>query len=78
MWKLMLHTEQFDVHMNEAELLLKITIFTGEQAAPVTVHMSYGDLTQMLHTLLEINRSFRGDISFFLAKTLSDKPEWDR
>ncbi|WNR43066.1 hypothetical protein [Paenibacillus roseipurpureus] len=74
MWKLMLHTEQFDIHMHEAELVLRISIYAGEQAAPVTVHMSYADLTEMLHTLLEINRTFRGDISFFLAKTLSDKP----
>lgn len=74
MWKPMLHTEQFDIHMNEAELLLRISIYAGEQSAHAMVHLSYADLTQMLHTLLEINRSFRGDISFFLAKSLSDKP----
>ncbi|OCT12134.1 hypothetical protein A8709_30240 [Paenibacillus pectinilyticus] len=74
MWKLMLQTEQFDVHMDEANLLLEIRILTGDHVAPVTVRMCHADLTQLLHTLLEINRSFRGDIAFFLAKKLTDKP----
>lgn len=75
MWKLMLQTEQFDIHMDEAKLLLEIRIRTGENGTPVIVQMSHADLTEMIHTLLEINRSFRGDIAFFLAKNLTDKPK---
>ena len=74
MWKLMLRTEQFDIHMDEANLLLEIRIQTGENGTPVIVQMSHVDLTEMIHTRLEINRSIRGDIAFFLAKNLSDKP----
>lgn len=74
MWELMLATEQLDIYMDEANLRLEIRIQTDKTLAPFTIRMNYTDLTQLIHTLLEINRSFRGDIPFFHNKKLPGKP----
>ena len=67
MWELMLATEQLDIYMDEANLRLEIRIKQNRQdVSTFTIRMNHTDLTQLiLHTLLEINRSFRGDIPFF-------------
>jgi hypothetical protein len=73
MWELMLATEQLDIYMDEANVRLEIRIKTENTLAPLTIRMSHSDLTQLIHTLLEINRSFRGDIPFFHTKKLPGK-----
>lgn len=73
----MLATEQLDIYMDEANLRLEIRVKNDKSLAPFTIRMNQTDLTQLIHTLLEINRSFRGDIPFFhtvQSKKLPGKP----
>ncbi|MDR6549034.1 hypothetical protein [Paenibacillus qinlingensis] len=73
MWELMLANEQLEIYMDEANLRLEIRIKSEKYTDPFTLRMNYTDLTQLIHTLLEINRSFRGDIPFFHTKKLPGK-----
>jgi hypothetical protein len=73
MWELMLATEQLDIYMDEVNLKLEIRIKSERDLPPFTIRMNHTDLTQLIYTLLEINRSFRGDIPFFHTKKLPGK-----
>ncbi|MNR04711.1 hypothetical protein D3C85_1206940 [compost metagenome] len=68
MWEQMLETEQLDIYMDEANLRLEIRMKSESNLSPLTIRMSHTDLTQLIHTLLEISRSFRGDVPFFHLK----------
>ncbi|CAN7411884.1 hypothetical protein [Paenibacillus sp. LjRoot56] len=73
MWELMLATEQLEVYMDEVNLRLEIRLKSERDSSPLTIRMNHTDLTQLIYTLLEINRSFRGDIPFFHTKKLPGK-----
>ncbi|KRE69791.1 hypothetical protein [Paenibacillus sp. Soil750] len=73
MWELMLATEQLEVYMDEVNLRLEIRLKSERDSSPITIRMNHTDLTQLIYTLLEINRSFRGDIPFFHTKKLPSK-----
>lgn len=73
MWELMLATEQLDIYMDEVNLKLEIRIKSERDVAPLIIRMNHTDLTQLIYTLLEINRSFRGDIPFFHTQKLSGR-----
>lgn len=73
MWELMLATEQLEVYMDEVNLRLEIRLKSERDSSPLTIRMNHTDLTQLIYTLLEINRSFRGDIPFFHTKRLPGK-----
>ncbi|CAH1217836.1 hypothetical protein PAECIP111891_04647 [Paenibacillus allorhizoplanae] len=73
MWELMLATEQLDIYMDEVNLRLEIRLKSERDSTPLTIRMNHTDLTQLIYTLLEINRSFRGDIPFFHTKKLPGK-----
>ena len=68
MWEQMLETEQLDIYMDEVNLRLEIRIKSESALSPLTIRMNHTDLTQLIHTLLEISRSFRGDVPFFYSK----------
>lgn len=74
MWELMLATEQLDIYMDEVNLKLEIRIKSDRDLVPLVIRMNHTDLTQLIYTLLEINRSFRGDIPFFIRKSCQAKP----
>ncbi|MDQ0897375.1 MULTISPECIES: hypothetical protein [unclassified Paenibacillus] len=65
MWKQMLLTEQLEIQMDESNHLLEVRLSRTEQEETAIVRLNHAELIQILHTLLEINRSFRGDISYF-------------
>jgi hypothetical protein len=65
MWELMLATEQLDIYMDEVNLRLELRIKNEKSLTPFIIRMNQTDLTQLIYTLLEINRSFRGDIPFY-------------
>ncbi|NOU76649.1 hypothetical protein GC098_35715 [Paenibacillus sp. LMG 31458] len=77
MWKQMLLTEQLEIQMDESNHLLEVRLSRTEQEETAIVRLNHAELIQILHTLLEINRSFRGDISYFHSVQDQIKPELD-
>lgn len=66
MWEEMLLTEQLSIHMDKSSHRLELKLREHECEDTVSaVQLSQAELTQLLHTLLEINRCFRGDIAYF-------------
>ena len=77
MWKQMLLTEQLEIQMDESNHLLEVRLNRTEQEETATVRLNHTELIQILHTLLEINRSFRGDTSYFQSEQDQVKPKLD-
>ncbi|MCY9670579.1 hypothetical protein M5X11_37800 [Paenibacillus alginolyticus] len=77
MWKQMLLTEQLEIQMDESNHLFEVRLRRTEQEDTAAVRLSHAELIQILHTLLEINRSFRGDISYFHSAQVMVKPQLD-
>ncbi|MCY9656397.1 hypothetical protein P5G65_15045 [Paenibacillus chondroitinus] len=66
MWEEMLLTEQLNIHMDKANHMLELKLRDHEQEDTFsTVQLSHAELILLLHTLLEVNRCFRGDIPYF-------------
>lgn len=69
MWEELLLSNKLDVHMDRTNLLLQLTLHNKEEdastSAPPKVQLSHAELVQLLHTVLEANRCFRGDIAYF-------------
>jgi hypothetical protein len=74
MWKQMLLTEQLEIQMDESNHLLEVKLSRTEQEETAIVQLNHAELIQIMHTLLEINRSFRGDISYFHSEQDQIKP----
>jgi hypothetical protein len=66
MWKLMLTTELLEIQMNELEQLFELKLRGGKRKQDTAVvRLNQADLIQLVHILLEINRTFRGDVPYF-------------
>lgn len=74
MWQKMLLTEQLEIQMDESNHLFEVRLRRIEQEDTAAVRLNHAELIQILHTLLEINRSFRGDISYFHSVQVMVKP----
>ncbi|MGO4273958.1 hypothetical protein AB4Z22_29685 [Paenibacillus sp. TAF58] len=77
MWKQMLLMEQLEIQMDESNHLFEVKLSRTEQKETAIVQLNHAELIQILHTLLEINRSFRGDISYFHPEQNQVKPKLD-
>lgn len=73
MWKQMLLTEQLEILMDESNLQLEVRLIITEKEKANVVRLTHAELMQLMHTLLEINRSFRGDIAYFHSVQVSDR-----
>jgi|GEM_PF-2974688 len=72
MWKSMLKTSRLEIQMEAASQVVEVTLQdageTGEaEVAGTAIRLSHAELMQVMHTLLEINRTFRGDEIYFEA-----------
>ncbi|SDO30192.1 hypothetical protein SAMN04487897_111121 [Paenibacillus sp. yr247] len=65
MWEQMLLTDQIEIQMDKFDHLLELKLSNHEKEEAATVRLSHAELILLLHTLLEVNRSFRGDISYY-------------
>jgi hypothetical protein len=65
MWDQMLITDQLEIHMDKSNHLLELKLSNHDKEESATVQLSHAELIQLLHTILEINRSFRGDIAYY-------------
>ncbi|TXK85971.1 hypothetical protein [Paenibacillus sp. N3.4] len=64
----MLQTKQIEIcmHMFDKKVVLKLN--DSDKGSTLITQLDHAELIELIHTLLEINRSFRGDIPFYLPK----------
>ncbi|UKS23939.1 hypothetical protein LOZ80_20055 [Paenibacillus sp. HWE-109] len=60
MWEQVLLTDQLHIQMNTRHQVLELTLNHSQKPAS-TIRINHSELTLLLHTLLEVNRQFRGD-----------------
>ncbi|MEW9700343.1 hypothetical protein [Paenibacillus sp. SI8] len=61
----MLKTELLEIQMDEQAQLFELKLGGQTRHESLTVRLNQADLIQLMHTLLEINRIFRGDVPYF-------------
>ncbi|MCD1259282.1 hypothetical protein B5M42_010575 [Paenibacillus athensensis] len=69
MWKSMLKTNRLEIQMEALSQVVEVKLQeAGAVETPGTaIRLSHAELMQVMHTLLEINRTFRGDETYFEA-----------
>ncbi|NEW08637.1 hypothetical protein GK047_21815 [Paenibacillus sp. SYP-B3998] len=67
MWKQMLNTELLEIQMDESNQFFELRLNSNKRNDRAVVRLNHADLIQLMHTLLEINRTFRGDIPYFAS-----------
>ncbi|MFD0695896.1 hypothetical protein ACFQZT_17600 [Paenibacillus sp. GCM10027628] len=65
MWKQMLKTELLEIRMDESNRLFEVQISGSKKHAMPAVRLGQADLMELIQTLLEINRVFRGDVPYY-------------
>ncbi|MBD0381007.1 hypothetical protein [Paenibacillus sedimenti] len=73
MWKRMLKTELLEIRMDESNRLFEVQLYGNIEDTIPVVRLGHADLIELMHTLLEINRTFRGDLPYYAAGEKSEQ-----